>query len=226
MNRHLRQLGLLIALGAIVNVLVTLALAAMKPGPFWMHRIHKFRSSAAVPHWHLDQRLGHTFQRLVWRHMIVDFSGSPGRTGDRAVPTFPLEANPPPWSLIDWTVPPPADRNLMFVVVVEDARGWPLLSQSSISRITFSAQPTLSSQWGVALDGYRTLDEWKVRVLPFRPIWHGFAMNTLFYGSITFLALNGYLALRRAHRVRRRLCAECAYPVGLSPVCSECGGQV
>jgi hypothetical protein len=33
-------------------------------------------------------------------------------------------------------------------------------------------------------------------------------------------------AWRRSLRVKRGLCPACAYPVGVSPVCTECGGCV
>ena len=37
------------------------------------------------------------------------------------------------------------------------------------------------------------------------------------------LTPGGAGALRRFLRVRRGLCAKCGYPMGGSPVCSECG---
>ncbi len=61
--------------------------------------------------------------------------------------------------------------------------------------------------------------------LPLRPIWPGFALNTLFYAAIPWLLIPGPFALRRFLRVRRGLCPKCAYPMGGSAVCSECGNQ-
>ena len=61
------------------------------------------------------------------------------------------------------------------------------------------------------------------RVLPLRPIWHGFAVNTLLYATFLWLLICGPFALRRFIRVRRGLCPKCAYPMGESAVCSECG---
>ncbi len=61
------------------------------------------------------------------------------------------------------------------------------------------------------------------RVLPLRPIWPGFAVNTLFYAAILWLAIPGPFALRRFLRVRRGLCPKCAYPMGEAPVCTKCG---
>ncbi len=60
------------------------------------------------------------------------------------------------------------------------------------------------------------------RLLPLRPTWPGFAINTLFYAAILWL-LPGSFALRRFLRVKRGLCPKCAYPMGESSVCTECG---
>ncbi len=61
------------------------------------------------------------------------------------------------------------------------------------------------------------------RVLPLRPIWSGFAVNTTFYDAFLWLLICGPFVLRRFIRVRRGLCPACAYPIGESDVCSECG---
>ena len=56
-----------------------------------------------------------------------------------------------------------------------------------------------------------------------RPIWPGFVVNTLFYAVLVAI---GYLTLRRAiraFRLARRLCPTCAYPIGASRICTECG---
>ncbi len=59
--------------------------------------------------------------------------------------------------------------------------------------------------------------------LPLHPIWPGFAINTLFYAAILWLLIPGPFALRRFLRVKRGLCPKCAYPMGESALCSECG---
>ena len=55
------------------------------------------------------------------------------------------------------------------------------------------------------------------------PIWPGFAVNTLFYAGVLWVVFAGPLALRRMIRRRRGQCPTCAYPIGQSPVCTECG---
>ncbi len=61
-----------------------------------------------------------------------------------------------------------------------------------------------------------------VGTLPLRPIWPGFAGNTLFYATLLWLPF----VLRRLIRVQRGLCPACAYPRGESVVCSECGKEL
>ena len=61
------------------------------------------------------------------------------------------------------------------------------------------------------------------RALPLRPIWPGFGVNTLFYAAVLWLLIPGSFVLRRFIRVSRGLCPACAYPMGESAVCSECG---
>ena len=68
------------------------------------------------------------------------------------------------------------------------------------------------------------------RLLPLRPIWPGFAINTVFYAFILWLlfALGGTpFALRRRRRIKRGLCPKCAYDLRGSATdsttCPECG---
>ncbi len=51
----------------------------------------------------------------------------------------------------------------------------------------------------------------------------GFAVNTLLYATFLWLLIPGPFVLRRFIRVKRGLCPRCAYPMGESDVCSECG---
>jgi hypothetical protein len=66
---------------------------------------------------------------------------------------------------------------------------------------------------------------------PIRPSWPGFAVNTLFYAAILWPLICGLSVIYRRiirHRIRRRrgLCPWCAYPMGESPVCTECGSAL
>lgn len=63
-------------------------------------------------------------------------------------------------------------------------------------------------------------------LVPILPLWPGFAINTLLYAATLWLLFAGPFALRRAIRRRRGLCIACGYPIGSSPVCTECGAAV
>ncbi len=63
------------------------------------------------------------------------------------------------------------------------------------------------------------------KALPLRPMWPGFAINTLFYAAILWLVIPGPFALRRLIRRRRGLCAACGYDLRHAEheACPECG---
>ncbi len=60
-------------------------------------------------------------------------------------------------------------------------------------------------------------------VLPLNILWGGFILDTTAYMVILWLLIPGPFALRRFLRLRRGLCPKCAYPMGESAVCTECG---
>ncbi len=137
----------------------------------------------------------------------------------------------PFWSRIHRTDPVVNLERSEFRVVVEDARGWPCLVLASAT--------VYVQRFGRLLDGQVSagfiateppepitlgpvLLE-KLRVLPLRPVWPGFAVNTLLYAAVTWLLFVCPFELRRFIRVRRGLCPTCTYPMGASEVCTECG---
>ena len=63
-------------------------------------------------------------------------------------------------------------------------------------------------------------------VLAIAPLWGGFAVNTLLYGAAVAVPVMLPRAVRRAVRRRRGQCEACAYPVGASAVCTECGKPI
>ena len=60
-------------------------------------------------------------------------------------------------------------------------------------------------------------------VLPVRPVWPGFAVNTLCYAALLGIVLAIPGMVRTAVRRRRGQCIHCGYPIGVSEVCTECG---
>jgi len=124
--------------------------------------------------------------------------------------------------------------------------GWPMLGV--YSRVTLSRRPfTATNRSGRATTYYEAIGGWGLptselirrgyptnhlpawlraqpeRRLPLVPLWPGFAINTLFYGSLAWVTL---FAITRAKQRRRRdrgCCIACAYPVENLETCPECG---
>ena len=100
--------------------------------------------------------------------------------------------------------------------------GWPAMSLGGTSRMT---QKGIHSPFVFYLpEGLREQVEYFV--VPLRPQWPGFAINTLLYGGVPWLLVCGPFELRRYRRRKRGLCVYCAYPIGMSDVCTECGRAV
>ena len=99
--------------------------------------------------------------------------------------------------------------------------GWPARSlEQSIWRDLVTGESLAKNSVGLNW-GNASTDR-----LPQKPIWPGFAINTVFYAAIVWVlfAVPGYVKRRR--RIKRGLCPTCAYPVGASEKCSECGAAV
>ena len=64
------------------------------------------------------------------------------------------------------------------------------------------------------------------RIIPLRPSWPGFAINTVFYAAIVWALFVVPGNIKRRQRIKRNKCGRCAYPLGASSVCSECGTPV
>jgi hypothetical protein len=119
----------------------------------------------------------------------------------------------------------------------EFASGWPMLSlrMSSLRKnpsypmFFFSSQTNGSAvidrtgAW-VIPDGWLTFSH--RRELPLLPVWGGFVIDSIVYGIVLWPVAHAVFLLRGVLRRRRNLCPACAYPVGSSPVCTECGKPV
>ncbi len=66
-----------------------------------------------------------------------------------------------------------------------------------------------------------------MRVIPLRPIWPGFAINTISYAALLWLLFFGSLTARRIIRRKRGHCIKCGYDLrgDFSAGCPECGWQ-
>ena len=66
-------------------------------------------------------------------------------------------------------------------------------------------------------------------ILPVRPLWPGFAINTIFYAAILWMVFFIPGMVKRTLRRRRGLCSACAYDLrgrgANSQICPECGAS-
>ena len=72
-------------------------------------------------------------------------------------------------------------------------------------------------------------------LIPYRPIWPGFAINTVFYAVLLWMLWRSPFVVRRIIRRKRGRCINCGYDLrgtsgvnsggGGGGVCSECGAQ-
>ena len=118
---------------------------------------------------------------------------------------FPV-ASIPHWSRL--RAPQRADHPHAYLF--EFATGWPMLAMV-YRRERFPGGPRMPVFEMISMG------------LPTEVIWTGFLVNTLLYAALLWLLTCGPFVLRRFLRVRRGLCPKCAYPMGESAVCTECG---
>lgn len=119
---------------------------------------------------------------------------------------------------------------------LEDARGWPALSQwCSFEGRGVQITPlgggqtrsgTIDVKGGIALPpirGYANAQT--VRALPYRPIWSGLVFNTLFYATLLWGFVALLTGIRRLRRFSRGRCPRCAYDLAhdYRTGCPECG---
>jgi hypothetical protein len=64
------------------------------------------------------------------------------------------------------------------------------------------------------------------RLLPLDPLPLGFAVNCLFFAAVVWLSWFTPRVLRSLKWAIQRRCLRCGYPVGVSPVCTECGRRL
>jgi len=128
----------------------------------------------------------------------------------------------------DPSAPPPEDRIPPWAGLlhptgssssrVADARGWPTLAMWSGFAESWSgfsnSGPTIKIISGLELPPRDSVPTWNVnhyRLLPLRPIWPGFLIDTLFYAAIWFGVFFGFSSAKRFIRVRRGRCPRCGY---------------
>jgi hypothetical protein len=120
-----------------------------------------------------------------------------------------------PEDLPAWVGVPDGGRRGMYMR--SDAYGWPCAALFGQDRGTGHARHIWRIDRGTGAAPW-----W----LPTGILWRGFAANSVVYAVICWIIVATPFALRRRLRLRRGLCPHCAYPIGTSGVCTECGRPV
>ena len=115
-------------------------------------------------------------------------------------------------------------RDAAYLVTAR-ATGWPALSMSGGMRLNLSGITIEQSDWAILLPPPKPSRVDQSRIVPLRPIWPGFAINTVFYAAILWLLTLGPFTARRIIRRKRGHCIKCGYDLrGHSGGgCPECG---
>ena len=219
MKRRTLKLSLFLLLGAILNVVLTWLLVMRSPWS-WDHVPGKEIDTGFFHYdgweWVFTVRQTPDFRETLVRPLRTRFMSEPEETRP------PIQAALPVWNGIDRT-------NMIYVYEF----GWPCLSLRYAVGYLGDWDKV---HWLVVHGGYRPSsfnqgtgsirERRALAALPLIPIWPGFAINTIFYAAVLWLPVAGLGALRRRRRIKHGLCPACAYPVGDSAVCTECGKAV
>jgi hypothetical protein len=231
-RRRLRTLLVFLLLGAIANVAVAIAAAVFLnvPGSTSVAGWLSTDQHQYISGWDCIRGSSTGVVRLVAypRKQSMLNQMDPSRVRDLNDPDH-RKMVLPWWS--DWDSELRRDRT-SFHAQLFDARGWPL---PTLEAHWFGGKTEVDLdkrwRWGISLSSSmaRTAGGYNIgalKAVPLRPIWPNFFLNTLFYAALLWLLLAFPFILRRFLRLKRGLCPKCAYPVGTSDVCTECGGVV
>lgn len=222
MKRRLAIVAVFLLAGAAVNVAVAWGWAWSSPQGLTQHGATWLDDTWI---WRVQTDPGPGHGRISWivqsfpeaqRGAFTLLFGTRQAPGPEA--STPAESVIPRWSKLQNPTPVDvAGREVPGVLggPEQHAFGWPWLSLT-YTRVLGDVQG------GIVLKPHR--------VLPLAPLWLGMLANTILYASGLWLAwfvkaLRPFTLLRR-WRVRRGLCPACAYPMGTTDVCTECGATL
>ena len=226
MTRLFCRTLLLLLIGAVINVCVAWMFAAGLTQPP-DGRMYLVASPATLWFVTCSEEPGVTSCRWMMAEHAAAWN-PPGTMEDirtkylRTKPKRVEQGEPPAWSVLaDLELPakwPPSDP-AFSELRARNWAGWPCRAL------------TCDEEWtntgATAYPGALVVPRGSgVLALPYRVVWYGFVVNTTVFGAATALASFSAVWVRRQYRRAHNRCPNCAYPVGTSPVCTECGRPV
>lgn len=211
MKRRLFKLTLFLVLGAIVNIAVAWGCAYSNDlNPSWPNL---YRANEGHWEWVLiDRKFGSEEVRVPNRlHPETDYNNVPEYQGHIW------------WA--KWLV----KFGSTGISKWGSAHGWPMLSLSSWrtwnpNRFLPGIEDDFVSVRGFAIQN----KPGGLRLIPFDPIWPGFAINTVLYAATLWMLWLSPTFARRLIRHKRSVCIKCGYDLRGADhaVCPECGESI
>jgi hypothetical protein len=135
-----------------------------------------------------------------------------------------------------WASSPRGDAEIFWLDVDETIAGWPMyafrgqweewLGWGPVDQESRYVGAIAVPEWAKPEKGNRRLIEF----VPIRPIWPGFAINTIFYAAVLWVVFAIPGGVKRLRRRRRGQCIHCGYDLRGQPPesdkCPECGKRV
>lgn len=241
MKRIVLRVLFFLLLGAVTSVAVAWSIACWSnPFPF----SERLRIEKAPPASNSSVQELRVVRCQSWGILWVSVHAYNERQSDFLdfeITDEPLDVLLAPWSVAQ-IYPPLADpalwpssngagahtgREMVFV----SAHGWPLHCLWGGARYDGSTPPA-----GYRVAGSLTIPHLRSRFFEYRqgspvwlpccPIWMALLADSALYAAPWWLAFCVPPIVRGVWRRRHNLCLHCAYPIGTSHVCSECGKPV
>ena len=220
MKRCIFKLVLFLILGVIVNVAVAWGFVLGVP---LANRTGDLQITRNVPgdgkQRYIQNMLGRT--RINWiTYEIKEVEGGFDAPVGRAYSVRTDDARSGSCDLAGWPLRGLACFNTSSWMILRPG-GWGISNAYGRSKAHFGNGEI---DGGLRLEAEITI--W--RALPYRPIWPGFAINTIFYAAILWLLTLGPFTARRIIRSKRGRCIKCGYDLRHveHKKCPECGAGV
>lgn len=218
MRRRLLRLGVLLLVGVALNLAIAWsAVYWSDPAVFDARFLAQLRTSQ----WERGDGTDTSGQwiRIAFRSrgrdiILTDISPSGETGGGRSLPAARLTTH-----LTGWPMRSMAGDE----VAVFHGRAGTQVTMKHVHALLLKGviTPQLTASPGSRMAFFAT-----ARILPLHPIWRGFILNSSLYGAAIWLLLATAALTRRLVRRWRRQCTNCGYPVGASPICTECGSPL